>query len=495
LSAAKCWRRACAQLICVLAACLSLTAPTSAQTGPPQAIGAPPALAAKLGRQLAGLHQEFLAHLESRGAGSAPAFRPSDRLLRVENGFVLVDAVAAEDAQALADDVRALGGRHVERHRSLVSALVPIRSLDRLAGLQSLQFARPAMYLLQAGSVTSQGDVAQVSDTARTAFGVDGTGVTVGVISDSYDCDSGADTDVAAGDLPVNVNVLQEACAGIDEGRAMLQIVHDVAPGASLAFQTGAFGRAGFANGIDALVAAGADVIVDDLFYYAEPMFQDGIVAQAVDSAYANGVAYFSAAGNAGTASYESAFRDTGLEGPIGGTLHDFDPGPGVVTAQPITIPVDVEMILVLQWDQPFWSLSPGSGAKTDIAVSLLAADGQTVLTYADDSNINNDPIEGLAFTNDGTLPQGSDTRFYLTIEKWFGPDPGLIKYMYVDNGGGVTVDQFDTQSGTSYGHSVFRKGQRAYPVPHRWLGDRSAGAQATAFRSGARQGQHDIFR
>ena len=312
MSALNRWWRGRAHLIVALVACLSVGVPTSAQTGP-QVTGAPPALAVKIGRQLAGLREEFLAHLESRGAGSMATFRSSDRLLRVDNGFVLVDAVAAADAQALVDDVRALGGRHVARHARLVSAQVPIRALDRLAALQSLQFARPAMYLLQAGSVTSQGDVAQASDVARTASGVDGTGITVGVISDSYDCNSGAAADVASGDLPANVNVLQEACAGIDEGRAMLQIVHDVAPGASLAFQTGVFGQAGFANGIGALVAAGADVIVDDLFYFAEPMFQDGIIAQAVDSAYANGVAYFSSAGNAGAASYESEFRDSGI--------------------------------------------------------------------------------------------------------------------------------------------------------------------------------------
>ena len=68
-----------------------------------------------------------------------------------------------------------------------------------------------------------------------------------------------------------------------DEGRAMLQIVHDVAPGADLAFHTAYTGFAGFANGIVDLANAGARVIADDVIYLGEPMFMDGVIAQAVD--------------------------------------------------------------------------------------------------------------------------------------------------------------------------------------------------------------------
>ena len=41
--------------------------------------------------------------------------------------------------------------------------------------------------------------------------------------------------------------------------------------------------QASFAHGIIALADAGAKVINDDVLYFAEPMFQDGIIAQAVD--------------------------------------------------------------------------------------------------------------------------------------------------------------------------------------------------------------------
>ncbi|MDH3482224.1 MAG: S8 family serine peptidase, partial [Gammaproteobacteria bacterium] len=376
-------------------------------------------------------------------------------MTQVVDGYVIVDAVAAGNANTLRADLLALDATDISIHRSIVSARVPITALDRMGQLASLKFADPSFATTWAGLTTSQGDVAQRSNAARTTSGADGTGVIVGVLSNSYDCAAAAAGDVASGDLPPGVNLLQDSCPNSDEGRAMMQIIHDVAPGAAQAFHTAIGGRAAFANSINSLVAAGADVIVDDVFYFGEPMFQDGVIAQAVDAAAASGVAYFSAAGNSAAASYEGIFSNSGVTGPNTGKLHDFDPGPGTVTAQPLTVPVGTTLTLALQWNQPFFVVSGAPGAATDVDVFLMASDGSTILTRSDRSNIGNDASEALEFTNDGSLPQGTDTRFFLVIEKFRGPDPDLIKYMYADRGGGVTIDQFDTQSGTSYGHSA----------------------------------------
>jgi hypothetical protein len=110
-----------------------------------------------------------------------------------------------------------------------------------------------------------------------------------------------AATDHASGDLPTSLTVLEEAdCLSYgapdflpftDEGRAMLQIVHDVAPGAALACYTAENSEADFAHGITALAAAGAKVEADDTGYFDEPFFQDGIVAQTVDTVQSQGVA------------------------------------------------------------------------------------------------------------------------------------------------------------------------------------------------------------
>ena len=105
--------------------------------------------------------------------------------------------------------------------------------------------------------------------------------MTVGVLSDSVNQFAAAwPTRSTTGDLPANVNVLQDGPAGsTDEGRAMLENIHDIAPGAGLAFATADGGEVGFANNIRALAtAAHAKVIVDDVGYLDEPMFQDGII-------------------------------------------------------------------------------------------------------------------------------------------------------------------------------------------------------------------------
>ena len=135
-----------------------------------------------------------------------------------------------------------------------------------------------------------------------------------GYASNGFTADAASDT--STGDLPASVSVLEEAdCLNYgaptflpdsDEGRAMLQIVHDVAPGASLAFHTAVTSEADFASGITALAAAGAQVIADDIGYFDEPFFQDGLIAQAVDQVESQGVAYFSAAGNNGASGYDN---------------------------------------------------------------------------------------------------------------------------------------------------------------------------------------------
>ena len=89
----------------------------------------------------------------------------------------------------------------------------------------------------------------------------------------------------------------------------MLQIIHDVAPAAQEFFRTGDTSEADFANGIVALQATyGCNVICDDIGYYDEPAFSDGILAQAIDKATAGGAVYFSSAGNDGNSGYQATF-------------------------------------------------------------------------------------------------------------------------------------------------------------------------------------------
>ena len=153
----------------------------------------------------------------------------------------------------------------------------------------------------------------------------------------------------------------------------MMQIVHDVAPGAGLAFFTAENGEADFADGIGKLAAAGAKVIVDDVGYFDEPFFQDGILAQAIDSVVATGVAYFSSAGNDGASAYDNTapdFSTTSLstaQNPNEKLLTIGDSGAASPADLQVAIPSMVPgqfVVVVLQWDQPYVTGAPASGGS-----------------------------------------------------------------------------------------------------------------------------------
>ena len=206
--------------------------------------------------------------------------------------YVVIDATAKDgDGAALLTALTAIGLQQGGSFGSMASGVLPVASIASLLTLSDLSFARESGAISSGGSVTNQADVSVHADTARSTYGVDGSGLKVGVLSDSFNNKGGMAADIASGDLPANTTVLADmSSGGTDEGRGMAQIVHDIAPGAAIEFATAFNGMANFANNILALAAAGAKVIVDDVIYFAETAFQDGPVAQADLEAAAAGV-------------------------------------------------------------------------------------------------------------------------------------------------------------------------------------------------------------
>lgn len=231
----------------------------------------------------------------------------------------------------------------------------------------------------------------------------EGAGMSIGFISNSYAANASAvQTDVANFDLPgaaanpVNtqaVAVLEDDAApgSDDEGRAMVQIGYKMAPKAKLAFATANFGEVDFANNIRALAGIpaylypgqtfAADTICDDVGYYDEPFFQDGIIGAGVDDATAFGVSYFSSAANdIGINGYDSDLRwvpnGTGMTAAAGnsalagtnidltgvppelyaGGFHNFNPDAGQLdVAQTVNIASNAsEPPTALQWNEPY---------------------------------------------------------------------------------------------------------------------------------------------
>jgi uncharacterized repeat protein (TIGR01451 family) len=422
---------------------------------------------AKIGADLAGLWDQYQAGLaqgDSAAVASSSAAASAAQQSPVAGGSVVVDAVACGSTAILAADLTRLGAVITGQAGRIVSARLPISAIGAANSLASLDFVSPSQSAVSIGAVTSQGDQAMGSDIARSSYGYDG-GVTVGVLSNSYDNQLGASKDVSSGDLPgvgnpdgftTPVNVIQDYPSGADdEGRAMLQVVHDVAPGANLAFATAAEGQASFASNIEKLQAAGAKVIVDDEYYYDEPYFEDGVIAQAVETVSAAGVDYFSAAGNQADNSYQATFNPgatyaAGAFGKafFGGVAHNFETAPNPENDfQPVTIGKGDAVRFAFQWDSPYASLGNPGGSPNDLDLYLIDPSTSKVVASSTTDNLGQDPIEDLQYTNNSGASQTLD----LMIVKYAGPNPGTIKYI---DYGGVTLGGFDTHSSTVMGHA-----------------------------------------
>ncbi len=397
--------------------------------------------------------QKFIAE-----GGDANDFQASNSAVQTQGDRILVQAVAKDDINLLVKDLEKLGVEDISSYGKVAAGFIQISQLANLSGLATIQFAQPAYKgFTRAGKVTSQGDKAMQSDVAKTDFEVDGSGIKIGVMSDSYDNLKGADADVTSGDLPDSVTVLKDIeSGGSDEGRAMAQIVHDVAPGADLFFRTAFISAVDFANGIGELVSAGADIIVDDVAYFEQPFFQDGIIAQAASDAATSGVAYFSSAGNSGTDSYESAFNP-GNNYPVGffsgafygGVAHQFDEKGDEL--QEFILESGESILLSFQWNDPF--ISAGStGASRDLDIYVLNAAGTEILASSANQNVGKDAVEVLSFVND-TETTGTYNLMIVDNTTIDGDQtaPTLIKY--IDFNGDTEFTEYTTDSPTVFGH------------------------------------------
>jgi hypothetical protein len=283
-----------------------------------------------------------------------------------------------------------------------------------------------------ADPVGAGGSSALYADLLREDFNLTGAGVKVGVISGSFDSAGVAalDADEADGALPsTGVTVLSDISGSADEGRAMLELVHQIAPGAQLYFASATDGSAtgsdqAMANSIAALQAAGCNIIIDDVAYYDEPMFQEGVISQAIDSAVAKGVMYFTAAGNDGTAAYEAAGS--------------------AVTPQVVTLAPGADIIFDLQWSQPL------NAPSTTLGMTFTDGYGD-VITATEEGGVDlNGEAETLmeVINDSGTTLSGSITISNLNG----GPTPGLVKLDALGDGQGVSIA--DANTGTLFGHA-----------------------------------------
>lgn len=367
------------------------------------------------------------------------------------DGKVEVD-LRAEMTSRLLSGLRGLGAELVSAHPKYrtLRARVPLAAIEQVASLPGVRFvARPAPAVTNAGLVTSQGDGAHRAPDLR-ALGLSGAGVRIGVLSDGVDSLAAS---IAAGELPADVTVLSGQEGIGDEGTAMLEIIHDLAPGAQLYFATAFDGVASFAANIEALRAAGCDIIVDDVTYLDEGAFQDGPIARAVNAVSADGALFFSSAANSGnltsgtSGTWEGDFSHSGLSIPAiddflgepAGRIHAFAPG---VAANTVTL---ATRFVSLKWSDPL------EASSNDYDLYVLDSTLTNVIAFSANFQAGfEDPYEGVDL-GAGVLPDGAR----IVVAQWVDPDPAAPpsqpRALRLDlHGGRLAV----ATAGSTFGHN-----------------------------------------
>jgi hypothetical protein len=405
------------------------------------------------------------------------------RILHVSSAYQTVTAAVDPDHFAEVSDVRGV--------ESVTEALAPMVGAPDQG---SDQPDGPVTGACPSGAATSEGDAKLNANALRAALSVDGSGQKVGVISDSYDRFATADTrasdDVASNDLPgpgnacgrtTPVDVVDDdrGPAGVaDEGRGMLQIVHDLAPGAALAFADSGASQTEMADNIRALKNAGATVISDDITFFEEPYFQKGPIDTAVDDVNAAGVPFFSDAANmnvrnagADVASWEApAYRQSATcpaTMPAGYTCMDFDPGPGEDPTLGVTMAAGTNR-LDLQWAEPW------NGVQTDLDVFVF--NGATFVQSATRNLTTQRPVDvfapniGVAGSREivigrfGAAPPTSPRVKIGILQN--GPQASRITEHLADGQGDVVGPQIFGHNGSENGSSVAAVNQATLATP-----------------------------
>ena len=355
----------------------------------------------------------------------------------------------------------------------LVDGYAPVNALPTIAEIPQTESGqllyKPSISAEYQGIAYNEAETSMYADAARTEFNVDGTGVTIGVLSDSVNQYqetingvqyTGLAASYQTGDLNPNepVDVLADGPSGsTDEGRAMLENIHDVAPGASLAFATAEGGDLAMANNIQALATtAKANVIVDDVTYADEPFFQPGLISQAVNTVVNDGVTYFSSAGNRANDGYLSDFRaTTGSIPNVGsGTYMNFNPSGGAAN---ILMPLTTDgpnANLIFEYDQPFATQQPaGSTATVTSNVYIYVinnATGAVVVGAA--QNNNNVAIQEP--WQDVTIPDAGS--YLVAIQVVSGANPGHVEFMNInENVDAIVSPEYGDAGGTYYPSSI----------------------------------------
>lgn len=444
-----------------------------------------------------GLGLRQLADLDQQGpALSKATIQSSKSVMSDSSGRVLVsihpDGTVSplELSRQLANLGLEIGTVETRWRTGVISASLPISQAAQVAqlpGVRSITLAhRP---IRRAGVVTAESSIVEHAREVNapgtiTPQGILGRGISIGIISDSYDHATGvarASAGVASGDLPGAGNpdgysqpvviLSDDSSSGVsDEGRAMAEIVHDIAPAAKICFATAGNSQADMANAIRNLRTNSntlCDIIVDDIGFGDEPFFSDGVISRAVEDVVTSGalggkkVAYFSAAGNspgayAADANIISAATAQTYRGNINfsqvpsglyaGGFQNVGTAATPAIAIPVTTGSEDGHELSFQWDDPF----DAGGVSTDYNLLVFNSSGQYLssISGTDNNLATDEPVE--------IVELAANTSYQLVICLRTASPPTATHLRLVSSDGNTLTSTYINNNNISiFGHAA----------------------------------------
>ena len=403
---------------------------------------------------------------------------------------ITLDIIIDGNVDSVQGELDAAGFTVNAVYNDSIGGTISADKLEALSKIAAVKRINLPVKKNRAGIVQNQADFVQYSKKIKESLknAPTGKGITVGIISDSFDCTSvrnepGAITaadDISNGEIPGDVNIVKEESfclfTGIDEGRAMTQLVHDIAPDAKIAFFS-PDSQTDFARGIQILAlpkgqldstsqleGAGADIIVDDIGFISEPFYEEGIIGDSITSVVSKGVAYFTAGGNDNLTN-PAGTRDTAVYTTSNAQFVPYTPGQNSPTSvtnaqvmkisnqtQATILPVEVEDTHDAQRVGIWWGQSYAKGNQSKIMACLTRVDGTAINNnnWCETQSQGQNPMLDLNFT---LPPDLSGGKYGLQIFYLEGVKPTAFTVMGFRT---VGIDaSAATQNGSIYGHAA----------------------------------------
>lgn len=303
---------------------------------------------------------------------------------------------------------------------------------DRLATVAAI----PHVFSIQAldpprhRTAGGEGDAVINGPTARSSYNVNGSdpllgqNVKVGIISNGV---TNLATAIASGDLPAVVNTPLGAGSG-DEGTAMLEIVHEIAPGADLYFAPGGTTMQTHLTAAATLANAGCNIIADDIGWYQEPYFEPGYLGPSLANLLATRprLMFLSAAGNDAETHQQMSYTDNAW--PTG--YHDYPLW--------VNMPTGSWVDVFLQWNEP---QNQNSTGKYEIHV--IDNSSGNLVGWSTSSGF---PLRTLRYIN-----TGSPTIVHIDVKAT--ANTGAILEMFMDPKNGATHYITNSPTDSIFGH------------------------------------------